>query len=60
MALLAEVSPQGLRFTLNFWMDDPVHGQSLARSRVNIAALQAMRASGVAMAKTTQEVVLRH
>ncbi len=60
MALLAEVSPQGLRFTLNFWMDDPVHGQSLARSRVNIAALEAMRASGVAMAKTTQEVVLRH
>ncbi len=59
-ALLAEVSPQGLRFTLNFWMDDPVHGQSLARSRVNIAALQAMRASGVAMAKASQEVVLRH
>ncbi len=60
MALLAEVSPQGLRFTLNFWMDDPVHGQSLARSRVNIAALEAMRASGVAMAKATQEGALRH
>ncbi len=59
-ALLAEVSPQGLRFTLNFWMDDPVHGQSLARSRVNIAALEAMRASGVAMAKATQEGALRH
>ena len=59
LALLAEVAPQGLRFTLNFWMDDPVHGQSLARSRVNIAVLQAMRASGVVMAKTTQEVVLR-
>jgi small-conductance mechanosensitive channel len=59
-ALLGEVAPQGLRFNLNFWMEDPVNGQSLTRSRVNIAALEAMRASGVALAKTTQEVVLRH
>ncbi len=60
MALLAEVAPQGLRFTLNFWMDDPVHGQSLTRSRVNIAALSALRASGVMMMRSPQEVVLRH
>ena len=60
VALLAEVAPQGLRFTLNFWMDDPVHGQSLARSRVNIAALSGLRASGVMMVRSPQEVVLRH
>ena len=59
-ALLAEVAPQGLRFNLNFWMEDPVNGQSLTRSRVNIAALSALRAAGVVMVHSPQEVVLRH
>jgi small-conductance mechanosensitive channel len=57
--LLAEVAPQGLRFTLNFWMDDPVNGQSLTRSRVNIAVLNALRDAGVLLVKSPQEVVLR-
>ncbi len=60
MALLAEVAPQGLKFNLNFWMEDPANGQSLTRSRVNIAALSALRAAGVVMVHTPQEVVLRH
>ena len=60
MALLAEVAPQGLKFNLNFWMEDPVNGQSLTRSRVNIAALSALRAAGVVMVHSPQEVVLRH
>jgi len=59
-ALLGEVAPQGLRFNLNFWMEDPVNGQSLTRSRVNIAALSALRASGVVLVHSPQEVVLRH
>lgn len=59
-ALLAEVAPQGLRFNLNFWMEDPVNGQSLTRSRVNIAALSALRAAGVMLVHSPQEVVLRH
>ncbi len=59
-ALLSEVAPQGLRFNLNFWMEDPVNGQSLTRSRVNIAVLSALRAAGVAMVHSPQEVVLRH
>jgi small-conductance mechanosensitive channel len=59
-ALLGEVAPQGLRFNLNFWMDDPVNGQSLTRSRVNIAALSALRASGVVLVHSPQEVVLRY
>jgi len=58
-ALLAEVAPQGLRFSLNFWMEDPVNGQSLTRSRVNIAALSALRAAGVMLVHSPQEVVLR-
>jgi small-conductance mechanosensitive channel len=59
-ALLGEVAPQGLRFNLNFWMEDPVNGQSLTRSRVNIAALSALRADGVVLVHSPQEVVLRH
>lgn len=60
MALLAEVAPQGLRFNLNFWMEDPVNGQSLTRSRVNIAVLSALRTSGVVLVHSPQEVVLRY
>jgi small-conductance mechanosensitive channel len=59
VALLAEVAPQGLRFTLNFWMDDPANGQSSARSGVNIATLAALRGAGVLLVKSPQEVVLR-
>lgn len=60
MALLAEVAPQGLKFNLNFWMEDPANGQSLTRSRVNIAALGALRSAGVVLVHSPQEVVLRH
>jgi len=60
LALLAEVAPQGLKFNLNFWMEDPVNGQSLTRSRVNIAALSALRAAGVLLVHSPQEVILRH
>ena len=59
-ALLAEVAPQGLRFNLNFWMEDPVNGQSLTRSRVNIAVLSALRTAGVVLVHSPQEVVLRY
>lgn len=59
-ALLGEVAPQGLRFNLNFWMEDPVNGQSLTRSRVNIAALSALREARVVLVHSPQEVVLRH
>jgi small-conductance mechanosensitive channel len=59
-ALLAEVAPQGLRFTLSFWMEDPVNGQSLTRSRVNIEVLRALRAAGVILVHSPQEVVLRY
>jgi small-conductance mechanosensitive channel len=50
--LLAEVAPQGLRFTLNFWIDDPINGQSSARSGVNIAVLAALRGAGVVLVKS--------
>ena len=58
MALLAEVAPQGLRFQLNFWMDDPAHGQGLVKSNVNLAALEALRKAGVLLAPAPYEVQL--
>jgi len=58
MALLAEVTPQGLRFQLNFWMDDPAHGQGLVKSNVNIAALAALRKAEVLLAPAPYEIVL--
>ena len=58
MALLAEVAPQGLRFQLNFWMDDPAHGQGLVKSNVNRAALEALRNAGVHLAHAPYEVHL--
>jgi small-conductance mechanosensitive channel len=60
MPLLSEVAPQGLRFDLRFWMDDPVNGQGLVRSLVNVAALKALREAEVILVKSPQEVVLRH
>ena len=59
VALLSEVSPQGLRWTLNFWMDAPLTGQSLVRSDVNLAVLQSLRQAGVALAAAPHEVVIR-
>jgi small-conductance mechanosensitive channel len=59
MALLAEVTPQGLRFQVNFWMDDPGSGQSVVRSGVNVATLNALREAGVMLAHAPQEVILR-
>jgi hypothetical protein len=40
-------------------MDDPVNGQSLTRSRVNVSVLSALRDAGVVLAHAPQEVVLR-
>ena len=60
LPLLSEVAPQGLRFDLRFWMDDPVNGQGLVRSLVNAAALKALREAEVILVKSPQEVVLRH
>lgn len=59
MALLAEVTPQGLRFQVNFWMDDPGSGQSVVRSGVNVSTLNALRGAGVMLAHAPQEVILR-
>ncbi len=58
-ALLSEVAPQGLHFSLNFWMDDPASGQSPVRSGVNLAVLAALRGAGIALGQAPHEVVMR-
>lgn len=59
VALLSEVSPQGLRWTLNFWMDAPLTGQGLVRSGVNLSVLQSLRQAGVALVAAPHELMIR-
>ena len=58
-AVLHEVTPQGLHFVLNFWMDDPSSGQAPVRSGVNLAVLSALRSVNIGLGQTPQEVVMR-
>jgi small-conductance mechanosensitive channel len=44
---LTNFGPDGLEFTLNYWMTDPENGQQNLRSGVNLAALAALRAHGI-------------
>lgn len=46
---LTNFGPDGLEFTLNYWMTDPENGQQNLRSRINLAILQALRVHGVAI-----------
>ena len=46
-ANLSNFGPDGLEFTLNFWIADPENGQINVRSLVNLAILKALRANGV-------------
>jgi hypothetical protein len=55
VALLAEVTPQGLHLQLNFWIEDAATGQGLARSEVNLAAVRALREAGLALVHAPSE-----
>jgi small-conductance mechanosensitive channel len=44
---LTNFGPDGLEFTLNYWMTDPENGQQNLRSLVNLAVLRALRAHGI-------------
>ena len=44
---LTNFGPDGLEFTLNYWMTDPENGQQNLRSRVNLDILKAFREHGV-------------
>lgn len=47
VAFLAEFAPDGLLFTLNFWVSDPANGQLNLRSAINIAIVQGLRDAGI-------------
>ena len=44
---LTNFGPDGLEFTLNYWMTDPENGQQNLRSGVNLAVLAALRSHGI-------------
>lgn len=58
-ALLNRVDAAGLEFSLVCWVGDPEIGLLKTRSQINIAALQALRAAGIELPRTQQEV-FRH
>ena len=43
-ANLTNFGADGLEFTLNYWMSDPVNGQQNLRSQINLAILKSLRA----------------
>ncbi len=47
VAFLINFAPDGLEFSLNFWINDPEAGTLGLRSAVNLAILRALRAAGV-------------
>ena len=46
---LSNFGPDGLEFTLNYWMIDPENGQANLRSLINLRILAALRAHGIAI-----------
>jgi small-conductance mechanosensitive channel len=47
VAFLVNFVPDGLEFSLNFWVADPEKGQANIRSAVNIAILKGLRDAGI-------------
>jgi small-conductance mechanosensitive channel len=47
VAFLTNFAPDGLEFTLNFWIGDPDKGKDNVRSPVNVAILQGLRQAGI-------------
>lgn len=47
VAHLANFLPDGLEFSLCFWISDPENGQLNVRSEINIAVLQALRSAQI-------------
>ena len=50
VVLLANLGQGGMEFTLNYWIEDPEQGYGNLKSDILLAALQGLRAQGVALA----------
>lgn len=47
IAYLTNFAPDGLEFTLHFWITDPDKGKDNVRSAINVAILEALRAASI-------------
>jgi len=54
VAFLMNFTPDGLEFTLNFWIADPDQGKDNVRSAINIAILEGLREAGIEIAQRLQ------
>lgn len=53
---LSGISPEGLDFTIWFWIADPINGQGNVRSDLNIAVLELLAREGIGIA-ASQRIV---
>lgn len=58
-ARLVRLGPDGLEFTLLYWIDDPVNGQINVRSDTNLQVLQGLRAAGIEIPSPQRVVQVR-
>jgi small-conductance mechanosensitive channel len=56
VAFLLNFVPDGLEFTLHFWVSDPDKGRDNLRSAINVAILEALRAAGVVIPRPQRVV----
>ena len=56
VAYLTDFAPDGLAFSLNYWIADPAAGTASVRSAVNLAVLEGLRAASVDIAAQQHEV----
>jgi small-conductance mechanosensitive channel len=60
VAHLASFGPDGLDFTLCYWILDPENGQLNVQSEVNMAVLTALRSNGIEIPYPQRVVHLKH
>jgi small-conductance mechanosensitive channel len=58
-ARLVRFGPDGLEFTLLYWIDDPVNGQINVRSDTNLQVLHGLRAAGIEIPSPQRVVQMR-
>jgi small-conductance mechanosensitive channel len=56
ISFLLNFVPDGLEFSLNFWVSDPEKGRDNLRSAINIAILEGLRAAGIVIANPQRVV----
>ena len=60
VAYLSAFAPDGLEFSLNYWIQNPDTGLSALRSAIHIRMLEGLRAAGVRLAQPERLLHVRH